>query len=199
MHAAQQYFSQAKARSKENQEAFALLHAKQLFGVCIGLLRQELDTLVNLCYLEHHDSTHAEAVRLMEQSAKGKKWEKVSAKGKYSRITDREMVNLASRLGGWEKLIYDFGCKLVHLSNFHIYQTNDPVASLPIEERERLIEYLKSYHSYPKTSISMQDVADYLPEVMAKLSRNVESCIKRLEGRFLGSATQPVGRGDSQE
>ena len=47
----EKFSAQINARTLENTEAFEVLFDKQLYGVCIGLLRQELDTLMRLTYL----------------------------------------------------------------------------------------------------------------------------------------------------
>ena len=99
------------------------------------------------------------------------------------------MVDLASHLGGWEQIIYSFGSKLIHLSDFHLYQCKDPLLKCSVSEREEILDYLRKYHEYPHEDISLAGVIDYLPKVMEKLTGNVEFYIEELteqmnEGRF---------------
>ncbi|MEQ1546777.1 hypothetical protein [Methyloglobulus sp.] len=184
MNAAKQFLSQAKARSVENSDSFKILHEQKKYAVCIGLLRQELDTLIRVSYLWHEDTTPNRARKLMELSANGKEWGEINLKGKFIRITDRKMVDLASHLGGWEQLIYNYGCKLIHLSNFHLHQAFDPVATLDKAEKDNIIKYLSTYHSYSKSDLIFSDVTEYLPLVMEKLTNNVDFYIKELKDRY---------------
>jgi hypothetical protein len=178
------FLSLVNARSKETFAAFTLLYSGKLHGVCIGLLRQELDTLIRLCYLWQSSTSDEEAWRLMSLSIDGQEWKIVGPKGKLERLGDKRMVNLASHLGGWEQLIYDFGCKLIHLSNAHLYETTDPIALMPEQEQEALVGYLRSYHGYSGKAASIKEVIYYLPKVTEKLSGNVNFYVEELEERF---------------
>lgn len=180
------FLSLAKARTEENSSAFALLYGAEKHGVCIGLLRQELDTLIRLCYLWQPTTSDEEAARLMSLTLEGQEWKILGPKGKLERLTDRRMVDLASHLGGWEQLIYKFGCKLIHLSDAHLYETEDPVALLPVEDRTALVGYLSSYHGYAGSTSSIQQVISYLPQIMQKLQSNIGFYIAELEVRFCG-------------
>lgn len=185
MCALHQFISQIKARSTENRKAFEILYPAETYGVCIGLLRQELDTLIRLCYLWHPDTSSKEALKLIELSVQGEEWGRVNAKGKKIRIQDREMINLAEHLGGWEQLIYNIGCKLIHLSKFHLYKTEDPVALLSQEDQDAIAGYLTSYHGYEGGTISMKIFVQYMPNVMEKLFSNVEFYMEELESGWL--------------
>jgi hypothetical protein len=188
METSEQFLSLVKARSEENAAAFALLHANKLHGVCIGLLRQELDTLIRLCYLWQSSTSDEEALRLMSLSINGQEWKILGPKGKFERLGDKKMVGLASHLGGWEQLIYNFGCKLIHLSNAHLYETEDPVALMSEQEQEALTGYLRSYHGHSGNAASIKEVIYYLPKVMEKLGGNVGFYVEQLEERFRGKA-----------
>jgi len=188
MNAVVQFLSQARSRSKENSDSLELLHQHGKYGVCIGLLRQELDTLIRLSYLWHEDTSEEEAIRLMQQSVAGTLWSKLTPNGKTIRITDREMVNLASHLGGWELAIYEFGSKLIHLSDFHLYDSIDPVAGLTAEAREMLGGYMAFHHGWRGTDLTFKDLIDNLPKIMKKLTDNVEFYIEELEERYVPAA-----------
>jgi hypothetical protein len=174
------FLSQAKARSDENQSAFELLMDQKLYGVAIGLLRQELDTLVRLSYLYLPETPLQTAMSLMQMSVDGKQWTKVNHNGKEVKITDRNMLDLSGHLGGWENVIYKFGCKLIHLSDYHLYMTRDPFDSVGVEEKQEIIGYLSFYHKYPDQTITFEALIEYLPKVMEKLNRNVNFYIEEI-------------------
>ena len=96
------------------------------------------------------------------------------------KLTDREMLNLADHLGGWEQIIYSFGCKLIHLSDYHMYLTRDPFDLISESEKNQIIGYLSSYHQYPDSDIDFEKLKGYLPNIMEKLSGNVEFYIEEL-------------------
>jgi hypothetical protein len=186
MYSLNDFLAQARTRSIENSSSFDLLYQHKKYAVCIGLLRQELDTLIRVSYLWHDEVSTDKVKALLSLSSQGKEWGEINLKGKFVRITDREMVTLASHLGGWEQLIYNYGCKLIHLSNFHLHESKDPVASLEKSERDTIVEYLKFYHQYPKDDLTFSVIIDYLPKVMEKLLGNTEFFIKELEDRHVG-------------
>jgi hypothetical protein len=100
---------------------------------------------------------------LIEATVNGRKW---TAKGSRSRLTDREMVDLANGLHGWAESVYRFGCGFIHLSNLHDYRNRDPLQQLPDEERAAVIRHLRRYHGGPvQQSPTFQDVVPYLPQV----------------------------------
>lgn len=185
------FLDQVKNRSIENKRAFRLLFESNLYGVAIGILRQELDSLIRLSYLWIPETSVEVAQSLVEKSVSGDKWKVVNHKGKEVKLTDRDMLNLASHLGGWEQTIYMFGCKLIHLSDYHLYLDKDPFETIPQSEKEEIIGYLLAYHNYPKTDICFDDLVDYLPKVMDKLSDNVEFYIEELPDKMAGSYENP--------
>jgi hypothetical protein len=99
------FLDQVKNRSIENKKAFQLLFESKLYGVAIGILRQELDSLIRLSYLWLPETSVEVAQSLIEKSVRGDKWKVVNHNGKDIPLTDRGMVDLASHLGGWEQLI----------------------------------------------------------------------------------------------
>ena len=77
------FIRQVGFRQDENRKSFYLLYDKKIYGVCIGLLRQELDTLIKLCYLTHENTTENERNRLMEMSLSGEHWNRITQSRKY--------------------------------------------------------------------------------------------------------------------
>lgn len=178
------FVSQARARSSENAAAFSCLYERGLYGVCIGLLRQELDTLLRASYLWHEDTDPEEARRLFRMSADGEQWTTLSPKGRPIRLTDKEMLDVASHLGGWEQLVYVVGCRLIHLSSSHLYRVNDPMAALEAHDRAKITSYLREFHGASSPELSFEDVVRLLPSVMQKLVSNVNFYLGELKERY---------------
>ena len=181
------FLNQVKHRSLENAQAFNLLLESKLYGVAIGLLRQELDSLIRVSYLWLPETPVSVAESLIEMSVRGQVWKVVNHNNKEVKLTDRDMLNLANHLGGWEQIIYSFGCKLIHLSDYHLYLHNDPFQSISQIEKEEIVGYLARYHEYPKTDICFNDLIEYLPKIMEKLSGNIEFYIEELPVKMAGS------------
>lgn len=68
----QKYISLIQNRSEENKIALNLLFAQGLFGNCISILRQELDSFIRVMYLGRI-SDFDERERLMSQTLSGEK------------------------------------------------------------------------------------------------------------------------------
>ena len=156
----------------------------------MGILRQELDSLIRVSYLWHEDTAIKEGIKLIQDTVEGRQWKKLTTKGKEIRITDREMVELARHLGGWENTIYDFGCKLIHLSNFHSYKSSDPFSNLPEKEKVDIIGYLENYHNYPHSNLSLDLLKPYLPKVMTKLKENIDFYLEEIPQKYVSSTNK---------
>lgn len=170
-----------RTRSEENKKSFDLLFRNRLYGNCISILRQELDSMVRVIYLNHEtDSKKREA--FIRQTLNGEKWSFINHNGKKQTITDKDMVDLADTLNGWTQNVYKFGCAFIHLSNFHEYQTEDPFQSLDDADKDRIIFQLHQYHGANLTrASSLNELIHFLPNVMDKISSNYEYDIKSLE------------------
>jgi hypothetical protein len=151
------------------------------FSVAVGLLRQELDSLIRVAYLSEQGASSQTARALMADSVNGNQWTTATANGRYRRITDREMLDIAAHLGGWVEIIYLFGCKLIHLSDMHDYEVSDPFAKLSNQTRQEIITYLHDYHGYPYPDIDQPKFEAYLPKVMQKLIENVTYYVAEIE------------------
>jgi len=97
---------QVRNRSRENREALALLHRSALTGNVLAVLRQELDSMVRCVFLLSV-SDRLYRKRLLEDSVSGLLWRTENGRRK---ITDRDMVDLTSKLHGWTQNVYAFGC-----------------------------------------------------------------------------------------
>lgn len=82
---------QVRTRSAENSRAIWLLQSQDLPAQAVGILRQELDSLVRVIYLLSTDDKKRRE-ELMQASTEGRMWTLV---GSRKSVTDRDMVNLA--------------------------------------------------------------------------------------------------------
>ncbi|MGF1939049.1 MAG: hypothetical protein RM347_032645 [Nostoc sp. ChiQUE02] len=172
---------QVRARSAENQAALAMLLQSHLLGIAVGLLRLELDSLIRVAYLSKQGASSQISRSLMEDSVNGDQWTTEKTNGKFRRITDREMIDLARHLGGWVNFIYSFGCKLIHLSDIHDYKVSDPFTKLENADRLEIVKYLHDCHQYPDPDIDQPRFEAYLPKVMQKLVDNVAFYVAEIE------------------
>ena len=174
-----EFLRTVRARSDENAEALALLLDAGKLGVAVGLLRQEIDTFVRLVYL--CAIAPSEAQRLISDFGTGERWRRQAGTG---RITDREMVDVATQQYFWVDVAYRFGCRLIHLSQLHDYATVDPFTRIPVADTSEIVSYLGSFHGYPDHDIDMSRFIDLLPAVMNKIRGKVTDCSSTLTQQF---------------
>jgi hypothetical protein len=176
---------QVRERSKENRTAIQILHRNALTGNIMGILRQELDSMIRCIFLlSVADMQYRK--QLIHDSISGKAWRTKDGKRK---ITDKEMVDLSKNLHGWTQNLYTFGCGFIHLSAFHDYKDRDPFESLTSDERHNIAHYLHYYHGFVMNdNAKLRDIVYVLPGVFQKISDNLECYVKDLEA---GSNLRP--------
>ena len=168
-----------RKRSKDHSTAIERL--KDLPGMMMSIIRQELDSMVRVIYLLSI-SDLSERERLISQTLNGEKWTVLTKNGKYKNVTDRDMVELSNKLEGWTLSAYKFGCSFIHLSNYHDYSKENPFVLLPKEERENILKHMRYYHGGPLSDEpSFAEFSRYFPEVFKKISGNLECNIEDLE------------------
>ncbi len=175
---------QVRARSAEHRTAIQQLMPARTYGTVVGILRQELDSMVRVIYLL--SVTERERRRdLLQKAVANDPWLK-----KGQRVTDREMVELAHRLQGWTKSVYRFGCAFIHLSAFHDYAKRDPLGMIPESERLAILAHMRHYHGGPISDRpSFDELAWFLPSVFEKIASNLEHYVQGLEAdKDLGDA-----------
>jgi len=167
---------QIRDRSTEHRAAIGALRFAP--GQMVSILRQELDSMVRVIFLlAQTDLTYRN--ELIEASVAGKKW---TARGTRSKVTDREMVELANNLHGWARSVYQFGCSFIHLSNLHDYRNRDPLAQITQAERDTILEHLRNYHHGPSNpSPTFDDIVPLLPNVFEKIADNLEYYVQEIE------------------
>ncbi len=166
-----------RSRSIEHKTAMNLLAEAGLAGQMIAILRQELDSMVRVIYLITQSPERREV--LIDALIRGEKW---TREGTRAKITDREMVDLAQGLQGWTKSVYKFGCAFIHLSHLHDYNDSDPMDHLPRDERCDIIDHCRFYHGGPAVGDErFADLVPYLPNVLDKISGNLECYLETLE------------------
>lgn len=165
-------------RSKENRDAVSVLHDKGLTGHVIGVLRQELDSMVRCIFLLSIKD-RAYRSRLIQDAINHRRWRTNDRK---RLITDKDMVELSSRLHGWTQMVYKFGCAFIHLSAYHDYAVRDPLDELSDVDRTNLARYIEQYHGVRLAdSDSLMSIASILPRVFEKITSNLECYLKDLE------------------
>jgi hypothetical protein len=169
---------QVRARTAENRLALEKLRPARTYGAIIGILRQELDSMVRVIYLLSVEDRTVRA-SLIDASVEGRIW---YHHGTRRRITDREMVDLANSLHGWTRSVYRFGCAFIHLSSFHDYDHRNPLAQIPAEERAAILEHMRYYHGGPLADHpTFEELACLLPCVFEKVASNLAHYILDLE------------------
>ncbi|WP_010116128.1 hypothetical protein [Acinetobacter sp. P8-3-8] len=162
----EKFSAQINARTLENTEAFEVLFDKQLYGVCIGLLRQELDTLMRLTYLNTLEDNN-EKIIIITKSVDLGVW------GLNKRISDADMKKIIPNNIGWANNVYEFGNRFIHLSGFHLYKLEDPITKIDTDELNKIIGYLEDKHGFKKVeNLTFQHLLNYLPDVMKKITEN---------------------------
>jgi hypothetical protein len=154
------------------------MHGEGITSQVIAILRQELDSMVRVIYLlSITDSTRRD--ELIKASIDGRQW---TVENSNRRVTDREMVDLASQLQGWTGSVYKFGCAFIHLSSFHDYQDRDPLDFISDNEKSDILQHMRYYHHGPnQPNPTFADLIPYLPKVFDKIASNLECYVKDLE------------------
>lgn len=180
------FLRQVRSRSLEHRRAMQLLSREGLAGQMVSVLRQELDSMVRCIYLLTQDPERR--ALLIDASVRGEKW---SQEGSRAKVTDREMVELAQALQGWAQSVYKFGCAFIHLSGLHDYNDRDPLAQLPTEERQDILEHCRHYHGGPPPGAEcFTDLVPYLPRVLEKIAGNLECYLAALDNGEVRSVNE---------
>ena len=171
-----------RSRTQENKNGmFALHRGEEAISPMVSVLRQELDSMVRVIYLLSIQDLNLRET-LISSTLEGKKWQIPTNNGKTKNITDKEMVELSQKLHGWSKSVYKFGCSFIHLSDFHNHTSQNPFESLPQEEQKNIIEHMRYYHGGPDSDCpTMKELSFYFPQVLEKISSNLECYLKQLE------------------
>lgn len=178
----------AAIRRRTEDHASAAKLVRNIPGQMISICRQELDSLIRVVYLL---SISDLAVRhqLIEQTLANQPWSIKNQNGKMKKITDREMVELASELFGWTQSVYKFGCAFIHLSGLH--GESNPLGKLNNEDRMSILMHMRHYHGGPVSDgPTLEEFGNYLPKVLEKISGNLECYLKHLEKNETPSKSQ---------
>lgn len=168
-----------RKRSAEHSEAMSRVH--DLPGIMVSILRQELDSMVRVIYLLSVGDI-IETKRLITQTLDGEVWTVLTEKGKFKKVTDRDMVDLSNKFQGWTLSVYKFGCAFIHLSRFHDYSISNPFNTLRHKEQADILQHLRYYHGGPQSEHpGFEELASYFPRVFEKIKSNLGYYIKELE------------------
>ena len=165
-----------RQRSIEHRASAMLLFGNKHYGQVISVLRQELDSLVRTIFLLSKNLKERE--HFINQTLNNQQWTLPESKTK---ITDRNMIDLANRLNGWTNSVYKLGCAFIHLSPFADYNNQNPFSHLPFEEVDNIKRHIHSYHGFPlESELNMQSIIPYLMHVFNKVSNNLGYYIEQL-------------------
>lgn len=154
-------------------------------GAMSSILRQELDSMVRVIYLLSIQDVE-ERRRLVNLSLNGQKW-RVSKNDKFIDVTDRNMVDISSKIHGWTLSVYKFGCSFIHLSNFHDYNERNPLETLDEYQKLEVLAHMRYYHGGPQSDHpSFEEFSFYFPAIFEKIRGNLECYIKDLEAGQVG-------------
>jgi hypothetical protein len=158
-----------------------LVARRGLTSVMVGLLRQELDSMVRVMFLlAQRDRTLR--TRLIEDAVHGRRWRVPTPAGKEILVTDKVLIELGESFTGWARNVYRFGCSFIHLSNLHDHEARDPFQALSFDERVAIASQLNQYHGARlSTESDFAEVAQWVPQVFGKISTNLELYVKQLE------------------
>ena len=152
-----------------------------LVSPAFSILRQEIDSMVRVLFILSNTSIE-EREAYASATLNGNQWTATTQNGRQRKITDKEMVDLAQDLIGWARSVYKYGCAFIHLSNFHNHLASNPFTSLPLSEREDILNHMREYHGGPaEDDPSMQVIASYVPRIFEKISDNLLYWVEQLE------------------
>ncbi len=157
-----------KNRSNENSKAIQLLYQNRLYGICVGILRQELDSMVRVLFLL--TCTQQLRLQFIKQTLNNEKWH-IEKKN----ITDSSLVKNILKMHGWARNVYRFGCSFIHFSIFHYYTEQDPFLKLPRESINSIKNFMVQYQEFPKEKdINFSTMQPYLLKIFDKINKNLE-------------------------
>ena len=176
------FCSVIRRRSKENQDAMnALLSVGLPLSPAFSILRQELDSMVRVIFLLNNENLEERDIYINDLM-KGKKWHFRTENGKFRPIQDRDMVEISTGFQGWVNYVYRFGCAFIHLSNLHYYENDVFSSGLSDDDIADIEHYLYQYHGYNvNEELSLQSIRPYIPNVLDKISSNLEFYLDKLE------------------
>lgn len=170
-----QFCEIVKKRSEENSKSIKLLYEQKLYGNCISILRQELDSMVRVLFLLSQEQETRQL--LIQQTLDNEKWH-IGRK----QIKDFELINNILKLHGWARNVYMFGCSFIHLSVFHYYSEQDPFETLSIEELKVIKNFMVQYHSFPQyNQINFVTMKPYILDIFDKINSNLHCSLENLE------------------
>jgi hypothetical protein len=178
------FFSRTiEARSEEHRLAMITSVERGWWSIAAGILRMELDSLIRVTYLRNHPRDRAEIISACVAGLGFGRFKEDQES--VRRIPDRSMID-ESVHGGWEKRVYDFGNRFIHLTEAQNYTERDPFRMLEYDEREEIVKYLDYYHggkpglSQLSVDSTYLDVANYAPYVLEKITSNLQYALEQL-------------------
>jgi hypothetical protein len=159
-------------RLGENWKSFKILFGLKHYGNCISIMCQELDQIISLLFLLNRNQYEKE--HLVRLSINSQKWFFLNGDNKKVYITEKEIINYADSLQGWEKGIYEFGLSFQCLSKNFNYLLRDPMKSMSENERRQISDYIKEYHNTVfNDNFSLDDLIPLLEDIFKTITSNL--------------------------
>lgn len=171
---------QVNHRSGENFIAFHMLYQANLYGNILSIIGQEIDSMIRVVYLlSITDTSYRNA--LIRASVNGERW---MHKGTTKVITDRQMVDVATKVEFWVREAYKVRNGFIHLSNLHDYRHRDPLALLPKQDKREILKHMRRWHNCPQQgNPTFNDIVPCIPKVFSKIHSHLSEYIRRLQNQ----------------
>jgi hypothetical protein len=171
---------QVEHRSGENFMAFHMLYQAKLYGNILSIIGQEIDSMIRVVYLlSVVDLGYRNS--LIRASVSGERW---THNGTTKIITDRQMVDVATKLEFWVREAYKVRNGFIHLSNFHDYRHRDPLTLIPKQDKREILKHLRRWHNCPKQGDpDFEDIVPCLPNVISKMRSHLSDYIRKLRNQ----------------
>ena len=163
-----------KKRSAENAQSIKLLYENKLYGNCVAILRQELDSMVRVLFLLSQPINIRK--QLIKQTLNNEKW-----KIGKTQIKDFMLVDSICNLHGWARNVYYFGCAFIHLSSYCNYFDEDIFNKVSKTEKDVIKNFMIQYQEFPvDLDITFETMQPYILKIFDKINGNLACSIKDL-------------------
>ena len=163
----EKFCSIVKKRSEENAQSIKLLYENKLYGNCVAILRQELDSMVRVLFLLSQPPNIRE--QLINQTLNNEKW-KIGNK----QIKDFMLVDSVINFHGWARNVYYFECAFIHLSSYSNYFDEDIFNTISKPEKEVIKNFMVQYQEFPQNlELNFETIKPYILKIFDKINGNL--------------------------
>jgi hypothetical protein len=166
-------------RLDENWKSFTLLFNMNHYGNCISIMCQELDQMIAILFLLNRNEV--ERKHLINLSTNNHKWYFLDYETKKNYINEKDLINFADTLIGWDKSIYEFGLSFNKLSINFNYLMKDPIVGMSESDKSKIYTYIKTYHSYEfPVQFGLKELVPLLKEVFTIITAKIGAYLEKL-------------------